>query len=95
MYGCKCNPGAIQLERGHHQQTLNVKLIPVLALFNLGGAEIVLIHALALIHFGAQKLPELARDLGTGIKEFRKVHTSEEITHPHLKRDAAPYAQAD
>ena len=41
-------------------------------LFNLGGGEIILILALVLILFGAKKLPELARGLGTGIKEFKK-----------------------
>ncbi len=41
-------------------------------LFNLGGGEIILILALVLILFGAKKLPELAKGLGTGIKEFKK-----------------------
>src|SRR5947209_3968622 len=43
-----------------------------LALFNLGGGEIILILALILILFGARKLPELAKGLGQGIKEFKK-----------------------
>ena len=38
----------------------------------LGGWEIVLILAVVLILFGAKKLPELARGLGSGIKEFKK-----------------------
>lgn len=42
------------------------------ALFNLGGGEIILILALILILFGARKLPELAKGLGQGIKEFKK-----------------------
>jgi sec-independent protein translocase protein TatA len=41
-------------------------------LFNLGGGEIILILALILILFGAKKLPELAKGLGQGIKEFKK-----------------------
>ena len=41
-------------------------------LFNLGGGEIILILALILILFGARKLPELAKGLGQGIKEFKK-----------------------
>lgn len=41
-------------------------------LFSLGGGEIVLILALVLILFGAKKLPELAKGLGQGIKEFKK-----------------------
>ena len=38
----------------------------------LGGWEIVLILAVVLILFGAKKLPEQAKGLGTGIKEFKK-----------------------
>ena len=38
----------------------------------LGPWEIALILALALLIFGAKKLPELARGLGQGIKEFKK-----------------------
>src|SRR5260370_30042245 len=41
-------------------------------LFNLGGGEIILILALILILFGARKLPELAKGLGQGIREFKK-----------------------
>jgi sec-independent protein translocase protein TatA len=40
-------------------------------LFNLGGGEIILILAIVLILFGAKKLPELAKGLGQGIKEFK------------------------
>jgi sec-independent protein translocase protein TatA len=38
----------------------------------LGGWEIVLILAVVLILFGAKKLPDLAKGLGQGIKEFKK-----------------------
>jgi sec-independent protein translocase protein TatA len=44
----------------------------MLALFNLGGGEIILILALVLILFGAKKLPDLSRGLGQGLFEFRK-----------------------
>src|ERR1700730_7143219 len=37
-----------------------------------GGWEIVLILAVVLVLFGAKKLPELAKGLGQGIKEFKK-----------------------
>ena len=37
-----------------------------------GGWEIVLILAIALLLFGSKKLPELAKGLGQGIKEFKK-----------------------
>ena len=44
----------------------------ILAVFGLGGWEIVLILAVVLIFFGAKRLPELAKGLGSGLKEFKK-----------------------
>jgi sec-independent protein translocase protein TatA len=44
----------------------------MVAVFNLGGGEIILLLALLLILLGAKKLPDLARGLGRGIFEFRK-----------------------
>ncbi len=41
-------------------------------LFGLGAPEIIVILVLLLVLFGAKRLPELARSLGQGIKEFRK-----------------------
>lgn len=37
----------------------------------LGAWEIFLLLSLALLFFGAKKLPELARGLGRGIREFK------------------------
>jgi sec-independent protein translocase protein TatA len=37
-----------------------------------GGMEVVLILVVILVLFGAKKIPELAKGLGTGIKEFKK-----------------------
>jgi len=61
-------------------------------LFNLGGGEIILILALVLILFGAKKLPELAKGLGTGIKEFKKAtrEVSEEVSHAMDETPAPP-----
>jgi sec-independent protein translocase protein TatA len=39
---------------------------------NLGAPEILLILFVILIFFGAKKIPELAKGLGTGLREFRK-----------------------
>lgn len=47
-------------------------ILPPLALFNLGPWEITFILLLALLLFGGKKLPALAKDLGSGIKEFKK-----------------------
>lgn len=38
----------------------------------LGWPEIVMILVIVMVLFGAKKLPELARGLGSGIKEFKK-----------------------
>jgi sec-independent protein translocase protein TatA len=66
----------------------------MLGLFNLGGGEIILILALVLILFGAKKLPELAKGLGTGIKEFKKA--TREVTedmHSAMEETPAPPAK--
>jgi sec-independent protein translocase protein TatA len=44
----------------------------VLAIFSLGGGEIILLLAIVLIFFGAGKLPPLARGLGRGLFVFHK-----------------------
>jgi sec-independent protein translocase protein TatA len=38
----------------------------------LGGTEIILIVVAVLVLFGAKKIPEFAKGLGSGIKEFKK-----------------------
>lgn len=42
------------------------------AAFGIGGTELLVILALALLLFGGTKLPSLARGLGQSIKEFKK-----------------------
>jgi sec-independent protein translocase protein TatA len=39
---------------------------------NIGGSELFLILLIVLIFFGPKKLPDLAKGLGQGIREFRK-----------------------
>lgn len=38
----------------------------------IGGQELLLILLILLVLFGAKKIPELAKGLGTGLKEFKK-----------------------
>ena len=41
-------------------------------MFGLGPSEILVILFIVLLLFGAKKLPELAKGLGKGFKEFKK-----------------------
>lgn len=41
-------------------------------MFNLGLPEIIIIGAAALLVFGPKRLPELAKSLGKGIRDFKK-----------------------
>ncbi|GAB4027175.1 Sec-independent protein translocase subunit TatA/TatB [Spirosoma koreense] len=43
----------------------------IFAIMGLGGQEMVFIFLALLLLFGAKKIPELARGLGKGIKEFK------------------------
>jgi sec-independent protein translocase protein TatA len=40
-------------------------------LWSLGGGEIIVIILIVLLLFGGKKIPELARGLGKGIREFK------------------------
>lgn len=39
---------------------------------NLGSGELMLIFLVVLIFFGAKKIPDIAKGLGQGVREFRK-----------------------
>lgn len=43
----------------------------LLEFLNMGGSEIMLIMVVILLLFGGKKLPELARGLGKGIRDFK------------------------
>ena len=47
----------------------------ILFLGDVGGSELMLIMVVILIFFGANKIPELARGLGKGIREFKDAST--------------------
>jgi len=66
-----------------------------------GGWELVLIVGVVLLLFGGKKIPELAKGLGKGIKDFKKaVNEDEEITETAKKeiadaKDTATEAAAE
>ena len=49
---------------------MNAALIPVLG--SVGPTELIIILTIVLLLFGAKKIPELARGLGTGVREFKR-----------------------
>ncbi|RMG57944.1 MAG: twin-arginine translocase TatA/TatE family subunit [Bacteroidetes bacterium] len=59
-------------------------------MFGLGGQEILIILFVVLLLFGAKKIPELARGLGKGIREFkdasseikREIETASKVDEP-------------
>ena len=53
-------------------------------MFGLGIGEIVVILVIALVFIGPKKLPELARGLGKGIREFNKAKNElmDEVNRP-------------
>ena len=44
----------------------------MLAFLGLGPGEVLALLAVALILFGAKRLPEIGRSLGLGMKEFKR-----------------------
>lgn len=49
---------------------MNLALIPGLP--TVGGPELIIVLIIILLLFGAKRIPELAKGLGTGIREFKK-----------------------
>lgn len=56
---------------------------------SLGATEIILIVLVILVFFGARKIPELAKGLGQGIREFKKAtrEVSEDVSEEVKKID--------
>lgn len=44
-------------------------------LISLGGPEVILVLVVVLLLFGAKRIPDLARGLGKGIREFKDAST--------------------
>lgn len=67
-------------------------MAPFLAVFGLSGGELILVLAAVLILFGAKKIPDFAKGLGQGIKEFKKAsrEVQEEIERAGEELNAPP-----
>jgi sec-independent protein translocase protein TatA len=63
-----------------------------LAIFGMGGGEIIFVMAAALILFGANKIPQFAKGLGQAIKEFKKASSdvSNELHSAMNNQDPPP-----
>jgi sec-independent protein translocase protein TatA len=68
-----------------------------LLFLNMGGYEILLILLVILIFFGAKKIPELARGMGRGIREFKDAtrEIKDEIDEGINMDDSKPKAKAN
>jgi sec-independent protein translocase protein TatA len=54
-------------------------------MFGLGIQELMVIFLISMVLFGAKRLPEIGRDLGKGIREFKRATehgADEEDTEP-------------
>lgn len=54
-------------------------------MFGLGWQELLLILIVLLILFGGKRLPELARGLGSGIREFKRALKEDESSSQNEK----------
>ena len=52
--------------------------LSILLFFNLGPWEIIAIVFVIILLFGAKRIPELAKGLGKGIKEFKDASKDED-----------------
>ena len=43
-----------------------------MAMGNIGSTELIIILIIVLLLFGARRIPEIARSMGSGIREFKK-----------------------
>ena len=60
---------------------------------NIGAPEIILLLLVALLLFGAKRLPEIGRSLGSGMREFKDSVTGnskDETTSAELPPSPAP-----
>ena len=52
----------------------------------LSGPDLIIVAIVALLFFGGKKIPDLAKGLGEGIKNFKHSVKDEEETKPESKK---------
>ena len=57
---------------------------------NVGGGELVIVLVLLLLLFGTKRIPELAKGLGAGIREFRKGASGEKYEVRERDKEGKP-----
>lgn len=71
---------------------------------SLGGTELIIALVIILLLFGAKRIPELARGLGSGVREFRAGTRGEGVEEKNEEKkkdeeltsgEQAPEAEAD
>jgi sec-independent protein translocase protein TatA len=64
----------------------------IMLAFGMGGWEWLIVILAVVLLFGAKKIPELAKGLGTGIKEFKKAtrEVTDEIQNAQTETPAKP-----
>lgn len=76
---------------------------PTAFLQNIGTQELILIFLLALLLFGAKRLPELFKSFGKSIKEFKKatsgieddIRTAMETDEPQIEKTKHDFQNKD
>ena len=64
-------------------------------MFGIGTSELIIIMFIILLIFGAKKLPELAKGLGKGIREFKKASSEIQDELSLSQNDSGPKENID
>ncbi len=74
-----------------NQQTMTLLTInPQLLLSMPGGGEWIWIVVIVIVFFGAKKIPDLARGIGKGMKEFKDAKDGKDESKPEDKKPEQP-----
>lgn len=68
-----------------------------LAVFGLGGQEMILVFLIVLLLFGAKKLPQLARGIGKSTGEFKRARDDfeREIKRAEVETNETPKSSSE